>query len=200
MKIIDSHLSNTSESPTFLKSLQNILKDLKNYFIFSILVLAGHSIILYIGSYIWVNYNGVYESQAFIHAYIHINFDIDYLFSHNLWWLSLKVHFVISVICLLNATICKFFLIKNYFYEVTSVIGRLVIWILPNILAAAIFIEDAYIFDYQTSVLICLLPGLLMTHPSMIVVQSIIPDIGDIHRCLLWCMYRNKIMMPQQMM
>ncbi|MBF0450316.1 MAG: hypothetical protein HQK75_06415 [Candidatus Magnetomorum sp.] len=192
MNQYDNRLNNRLEESAFLKSFQFFFNDLKNYMFFSIAVFIIHSIILYMGSYIWVNYNGFYESQAFLNAYIHVNFDIDYLFSHNLWWLSLKVHAVTSLVCLIYAVICNFFLITSLIYEVTSVIGRLVIWTLPNILIAAYFIEDAYIFDYQTSVMICFLPGLFMTHPSMVVVRSI-PDLGDIHRFILWCLYRSKI-------
>ncbi|KPA13996.1 conserved hypothetical protein, membrane [Candidatus Magnetomorum sp. HK-1] len=179
------------------KSFRYFLNDLKKYTVFSITVFIVHSIILYIGSYTWVNYSGPYESKAFLNAYIYVNFDIDYLFSHNLWWLSLKVHLAISMVCLINAVFCNFFMITNYFYEVFSVISRFVIWIMPNIMAAAYFIEDAYIFDYSTSVMICFLPALFMTHPSMRLVQSIIPDLGDIHRFFLWCFYRNKIMVAK---
>jgi magnesium-transporting ATPase (P-type) len=197
MEIKDQLLTSSPKDNMFFKSFQKMFIDLKNYVIFSIIVFIAHSILLYIGSYLWVNYNGIYKSQAFLNAFIHVNFDIDYLFCHNLWCLSLRVHLVVSLICLIYAIICKFFLIKNYYYEVTTVIGKLLIWVLPNVLLSAIFIENSYIFDYQTSVMICSLPGLLMTHPSMIVVRSIIPDLGDIHRFFLWCIYRNKIMVAQ---
>jgi len=175
----------------FFKSFQYFFSDLKKYVGFSIAILFIHSIILYMGSYLWVNYNGIYESQAFFNAYIHSGFDIGYLFSHNLWWLSLRVHFVVSLVCLINAIFCKFFLITNH-YEVKSFLAKLILWYIPNMLVAAFFIEDAYIFDYRTAFLICMLPGLFMSHPSMMVVRAIIPDIGDIHRLFLWCIYRKK--------
>jgi len=175
----------------FFKSFQYFFCDLKKYAGFSIALLFIHSILLYMGSYLWVNYNGFYKSQAFLNAYIHTGFDIGYLFSHNLWWLSLRVHLVVSLVCLINAVFCKFFLLNN-FYEVIPFLCKFTFWYIPNILVAAFFIEDAYIFDYQTAFLICFLPGLIMSHQSMILVRTIIPDIGDIHRLFLWCFYRKK--------
>ena len=175
----------------FFKSFQYFFSDLKKYVGFSMAILFIHSIILYLGCYLWVNYNGFYESQAFLNAYIHMGFDIGYLFSHNLWWLSLRIHTVVSLVCLVNAIFCKFFLISNS-YEVANFVSRFVLWYIPNIIVAAIFIEDAYIFDYQTALMICFLPGLIMSHPSTILVRTFIPDLGDIHRFILWCIYRNK--------
>ena len=175
----------------FFKSFQYFFSDLKKYAGFSVLILLTHSILLFMGSYLWVNYNGFYESQAFFDAYINTGFDIGYLFSHNLWWLSLKVHVIVSCVCLINAILCKFLLISNY-YEIMHFLGRFVLWFFPNMLIAAIFIEDAYIFDYQTAFLICLMPGLFLTHPSMMLVRTIIPDLGDIHRIFLWWFYRKK--------
>lgn len=175
----------------FIKSFQYFFSDLKKYVGFSIAILFIHSIILLMGSYLWVNYNGIYESQAFISTYIQSGFEIGYLFSHNLWWLSLRVHVVVSVICLVNAILCKFFLISD-FYEVKPFLAKLIVWYTPNMFIAAFFIEDAYIFDYQTAFLICMLPGLFMSHPSMMLVRSMIPDLGDFHRLFLWCIYRKK--------
>jgi len=186
-----------SEEKGYFKSLQYFYNDLKTYAGFSITVFIVHSIILYCGSYIWVNYNGTNETKAFLNSYIYGNFDIDYLFSHNLWWLSLKVHLIVSIVCLINAGFCNFFRITSYFYEVFSVLSRFVLWIMPNFMAAAYFIEDAYIFDYSTSVMICFIPALFMTHPSMMIVQSIIPDLGDIHRFILWCFYRNRVVVAK---
>jgi len=175
----------------FLKSIHYFFSDLKTYVGFSLAILFIHSILLYLGSYLWVNYNGFYESQAFLNAYIHTGFDIGYLFSHNLWWLSLRIHIVVSLVCLVNAVFCKFFLISNN-YEVAHSFFKFVIWYVPNMIVAAFFIEDAYIFDYQTALMVCFLPGLFMSHPTMIFVRTFIPDIGDIHRLILWCIYRTR--------
>jgi len=176
----------------FYKSCQYFFCDLKKYAGFSITILFIHSIILFVGSYLWVNYTGFYESQAFLNAYIHIGFDIGYLFSHNLWWLSLRVHTVVSLVCLIYAVFSKFFLITGYIYDVANFFGRLFGWYIPPIFIAAFIIEDAYIFDYQTSILICFLPGLFMSYLSIILVRTFIPDLGDLHRLFLWCIYRNK--------
>jgi hypothetical protein len=175
----------------FFKSFQYFFCDLKKYVGFSIAILFIHSLILYFGSYMWVNYNGFYESQAFFDAYIHIGFDIGYLFSHNLWWLSLRVHTVVSIVCLTYAVLSKFFLLTGYFYEVVNFFYRLLFWCIPIIFISAFIIEDSYIFDYQTSVLICFMPGLFMMHLSVILVRTM-PDLGDLHRLFLWCIYRNK--------
>jgi len=180
-----------------LKSFQYFVSDLKKYVVLSMAILFIHSILLYLGCYLWVNYNGLYESQFFLEQYIHIGFDIGYLFSHNLWWLSLRIHFVVSMVCLIYALICKFFLFLNN-YEVANFPGRLLCCYVPNMIIAAFFIEDAYIFDYQTALMTCFLPGLFMSHASMILVRTVVPDLGDIHRLILWCMYRNKTV-PAQM-
>jgi len=179
-----------SEIGNYMLSSQNVVFesfkyfyiDLKQYVGFSLFTLFTHSIILFMGSYLWVNHNV---------SYIHTRFDSGYLFSHNLWWLSLKVHFIVSMVCLAYAAICKFFLINNI-YEVASLTPKLIFWFIPNILVAAWFLEDAYIFDYKTSVMLCLLPGILMSHPTMIVIRGAMFDLGDIHRFFLWCFYRLK--------
>ncbi|ETR73576.1 MAG: hypothetical protein OMM_00833 [Candidatus Magnetoglobus multicellularis str. Araruama] len=180
------------------KSFQYFVGDLKTYLGFFAATLFTHSVLLYLGSYLWVNYTGIYESQHFINAYIHTSFEIGYLFSHNLWWLSLKVHIIVCLVCLINAIICKFFLIYNLFYDVIGFVGKLIIWYIPNILIGAFLIEDAYIFDYKTTVMISVLPGLMMSHPSVILVRTIIPDLGDIHRVIIWCFGQRKTV-PAQM-
>jgi len=168
-----------------IKSLFLIINSLKEFIIINFLILVLFSGTMYFGSYLWVSYSGDSVCCEFINKYIYISYNIAYLFSHNLWNLALQIMVILLLVCMTTAIICNFFLINQYFYEVTGLIGRLLFWILPNALIASYFIDKLYIFDFKTSLIICFLPTIIVNHQCIKLTSAILPDLGDIHYILV---------------
>ena len=173
-------------SSKWQNTIRFILGTVKECFYAFCSVVFIYTIILFIGSHIWVDYSEYAVGTAIMKKIINNSYNVDFLFSNNIWSLSLDLHLKMLIVCLITSSVCTFLLVKNYFYDVMGVINRMVLWVIPNTAITAFFFVDSHLFDYKTAFVVAFVPAIFFTHYSMKLMSVILPDLGDIHTFILF--------------